>query len=66
MFNILCNISFKEHLPEDGHERWPEHVEGYADYNTVCSESRRALRLWYVDLVQACIDACGHHFQHHL
>ena len=31
----LCNISFKEHLPEDGHNRWPKHVGGYADYNTV-------------------------------
>jgi len=26
-FNIqksLCNISFKEHLPKDGHKRWPK------------------------------------------
>jgi hypothetical protein len=27
------------------------------------SESRFALRLRYVDLVQTCIDARGHHFQ---
>jgi hypothetical protein len=33
------------------------------DY-TVLSESRCALRLRYVDLVQVCIDAVGHHFQH--
>jgi hypothetical protein len=30
---------------------------------TVRSESRCALRLRYVDLVQACIDSRGHHFQ---
>jgi hypothetical protein len=29
----------------------------------VRSESRCALRLQYVDLVQACIDAHGHYFQ---
>jgi len=23
---------FKEHLPEDGHNRWPKHVGGYAVY----------------------------------
>jgi hypothetical protein len=32
--------------------------------NTVRSESRCALRLRYIDLVQTCIDARGHHFQH--
>jgi len=21
---ILCNISLKEHLPKDGHKRWPK------------------------------------------
>jgi hypothetical protein len=31
--------------------------------NTVLSKSRCALRLGYVDLVQACIDARGHYFQ---
>jgi hypothetical protein len=31
---------------------------------TVRSESRCELRLRYVDLVQACMDARGHHFQH--
>jgi hypothetical protein len=30
----------------------------------VPSENRCALRLRYVDLVQAYIDAGGHHFQH--
>jgi hypothetical protein len=34
-FNTLCNTySFKEHLLEDGHNRLPKHVVGYADYNT--------------------------------
>jgi hypothetical protein len=33
-FYVVCNISFKEHLPEDGHTRWPEHVGGYAIYKT--------------------------------
>ena len=28
-------ISFKEHLPEDGHNRWPKHVGRYAVYNTI-------------------------------
>jgi hypothetical protein len=32
--------------------------------STVRSESHCALRLRYVDLVQACIDARGPHFQH--
>jgi hypothetical protein len=31
--------------------------------NTISSESRCALSLRYVDLVQACIDVRGHHFQ---
>ena len=30
-FDVLCNISFKEHLPADGHNRWPKHVGGYTD-----------------------------------
>jgi hypothetical protein len=34
-FDVLCNTSFKEHLPEDGHNRWPKHVGGYAVYNTI-------------------------------
>ena len=32
-FDIPCNISLKEHLPEDGHNRLPKHV-GYVVYNT--------------------------------
>ena len=32
MFYHLCNVSFKEHLPEDGHNRWPKHVAGHAVY----------------------------------
>jgi len=30
----LYVICFKERLPEDGHNRWPKHVERYAVYNT--------------------------------
>jgi hypothetical protein len=36
------------------------HLVGF----TVRSESRCALRLRYVDFVQACIDTRRHHFQH--
>jgi len=25
----------QEHLPEEGHNRWPKHVGGYAVYNTI-------------------------------
>jgi len=31
----LRNISFKEHLSEDGLNRWPKHVVSYAVYNTI-------------------------------
>jgi len=34
-FDVTCNISFKEHLPEDGHNRWPKHVGGCDVYNIV-------------------------------
>ena len=34
-FNALCNIFFKEHLPVDGHNRWPKHVADYALYDTI-------------------------------
>jgi hypothetical protein len=34
-FDVLCYISFKMHLPEDGHNSWPKHVAGYAVYNTI-------------------------------
>ena len=27
-FDVLCNIYFKEHLPEDGHHRWPKNIGG--------------------------------------
>jgi len=33
-FDVLCHISIKEHLPADGHNKWPKHVGGYADYST--------------------------------
>jgi hypothetical protein len=29
---MFCVISFKEHLPEDGHNKWPKHVGGEAVY----------------------------------
>jgi hypothetical protein len=32
-FDVLCNIFFKEHLPEEGDNRWPKHVAGYAVYS---------------------------------
>ena len=34
-FELLRNIAFKKQLPEDGHNRWPKHVGGYADYNII-------------------------------
>jgi hypothetical protein len=34
-FDVLCFISFKENLPEDGHNGWPKHVGGYSVYNTI-------------------------------
>ena len=34
-FNVLYNTSFKEHLPEDGHNRWAKHVAGYPDHNII-------------------------------
>jgi len=32
---VFCNISFKEHLPEEGHSRWPKHVAGYVEYKII-------------------------------
>jgi hypothetical protein len=32
---ILCHTSFKERFPEDGHNRLPKHVAGYADCNAI-------------------------------
>jgi thiosulfate reductase cytochrome b subunit len=34
-FSVLYNTSFKEHLPEDGHNRWPKHVAGNPDHNII-------------------------------
>ena len=34
-FHVICNISVKEHLPEEGHNRQPKHVAGYAAYTTI-------------------------------
>jgi len=34
-FDVLSNISCKEHLPENGQNMWPKHVAGYTVYNTV-------------------------------
>jgi len=32
-FDVLCNTSFKGHIPEVVHNRRPKHVGGYAVYN---------------------------------
>jgi len=34
-FDTQCNTSFKEHLPEDGHNIWSKHAASYADHNTI-------------------------------
>jgi len=34
-FDVLCTTSLQAHLPEDGHNRWPKHVAGYAVYNEI-------------------------------
>ena len=34
-FDLLRNISFKEQTPEDGHNRLPKYVGGYAYYNMI-------------------------------
>jgi len=34
-FDVLCNISFNEHLSEDGHTRRRKNVGGYALYYTI-------------------------------
>jgi hypothetical protein len=34
-FDVICNVTFKEHLPEDDHNRQPKHVAGYAVYTTI-------------------------------
>jgi len=31
----LCNVSFREHLLEDDHDRWPKHSRGCALCNSV-------------------------------
>jgi hypothetical protein len=30
-FSVLCNITSRKILPEDGHNRWPKHVGDYAN-----------------------------------
>jgi len=34
-FDNLCNVSFKQHLPEDGHNWRLKHTQGYTAYNTI-------------------------------
>jgi len=34
-FEVLCNISLKANLPEDGHDRWPKYVGSYAVCNKI-------------------------------
>jgi len=33
--DAICDTAFKEHLPEDGHNRLLKHVGGYAVRNTI-------------------------------
>ena len=33
--DVQFNTFFKEHLPEDGHNRWLIHVGSYAAYSTI-------------------------------
>ena len=34
-FDVLCNISFKEDLPEDDQNEWPKHEADYDFCNTI-------------------------------
>ena len=34
-FDALCNVYFKEDLPEDDQNSWPKHVVGYAVCNAI-------------------------------
>jgi len=34
-FDLLCNTSIEEHLPEYGQNRRPKHVACYAVYNAI-------------------------------
>jgi hypothetical protein len=34
-FDVLSNVSFSEHLPEDAHSRWPKRIGAYDAYTTV-------------------------------
>ena len=34
-FDVMCNASFKEHLPEDGHNRWTKDAGGQAVHNAI-------------------------------
>jgi len=31
----MVDVIFKERLPEDGYNRWPKYVGGYALYTTI-------------------------------
>jgi len=33
---LIIGEVLKENLPEDGQNRWPKHVAGYADYTGRC------------------------------
>ena len=49
----MCNISFKEHLPEDCYNRWPKHVGNDAVYNTTNLHILYALfgLVYYINVV---------------
>jgi len=58
-----CNTAFKEHLPENGHNRWPKYVEGYAVYNAInlniCIANTLMLKLYYLHSVCHNSDVFG-------
>jgi len=51
----MINIYFKEHLSDDGHNRWPKHVLGYALYNTM--NLHIGIRNWWLYFSQWIISA---------
>jgi len=44
---------FKERLPEDGHNRWPKHVGGYAVYTN--KFKYLCMQLLFVYLIVDCV-----------
>jgi hypothetical protein len=46
--NVLCTTSFKKHLPEEGHDRWPKRVGGHAVCNTINVQTCISTRLFLI------------------